>query len=139
MQSVLAVMTKIIIIVAEALGPKSFWMVALEITSTLSGPELRTLSGGKGLSTIVSLNPGASPQPVFHYLRLLLAKGTQWVCGGFEEICVGFQKRSGTDSEACTFANAFAVFKPGKHTIYFRCPPRWWWICECSTDEGSLG
>ncbi len=41
------------------------------------------------------IDPGASPRPVFHYLRFLLAKGTQWVCGGVEETGVGFQKRVG--------------------------------------------
>ncbi len=48
-------MTKVIIIVAEALGPTAYWMVAREIASTLSGAVLRTLIGGKGLPNMVYL------------------------------------------------------------------------------------
>ncbi len=33
-------------------------------------------------------------------LWLLFAKGTRWVCGGVEEIGVGFQQRSVTGSKA---------------------------------------
>ncbi len=36
---------------------------------------------------------------MFDDLRLLFAKGIQWVCGGVEEIDVGFQQWSVADSE----------------------------------------
>ncbi len=48
-----------------------------------SGSVVRTLRGGEGLE------PGACPQPV----RLFFTKGTQWVCGGVEQIGVGFQQQ----------------------------------------------
>ncbi len=46
------------------------------------------------------IEPGASPQPVFDFLRLPFTKGTPWVCGGVEEIGVGFQQLSVTGSKA---------------------------------------
>ncbi len=45
--------------------------------------------------------PGASPQSVFDCPRLLVTKGTPWVCGGVEEIDVGLQQKRGvTGSKA---------------------------------------
>ncbi len=61
--------------------------------------------------------PGASPQPVFHCLQLLFAKGAQWVCERVEWISVRFQQRSVTGSKARkkgpihTIANGFAFIK----------------------------
>ncbi len=54
---------------------------------------------------------------MFDCLRLLFAKGTQWVCGGVEVIGVGFQQMSMTGSKARkedrirTIANSLAIFK----------------------------
>ncbi len=43
------------------------------------------------------IEPGASSQPVFDCPRLLFSKGAQWV----DEIGVGSQQRSVTNSKAC--------------------------------------
>ncbi len=41
-----------------------------------------------------------APQPVLDYVRLLFTKGTQWVCGGVEEIGVGFHQWCVAGSQA---------------------------------------
>ncbi len=39
-----------------------------------------------------------------------------------------------------TIANGFAVFRPGEPAIHLCCQQIcWWWTCECSTVEESLG
>ncbi len=69
--------------------------------------------------------PRASPQPVFDCLGLLFAKGTQWVCGGVEEI--GVRSVAGSmgryEYRVRTVANGHAVFKTREPAINFRCPP----------------
>ncbi len=92
------------------------------------------------------IEPGASLQPVFDCLRLLFAKGTQWVCGRVKEIYVGFQQRSVAGSKArkedrvLMVANGLPIFRPGEPAIHLHCLGIfWWWVCECSTEEGSRG
>ncbi len=83
---------------------------------------------------------------MFNCLRLLSVKGTQWVYGGVEEIGVGFQQRSVTDSKERkedrirTIASNFATFRSGETAIHYRCPLiSWWWACEYFADERSRG
>ncbi len=83
------------VVVLEASAPKAYPRVALASASTLSGSGVRTLMGGEGFA-----KPGASPQPVFDCLWRLFTMGTQWVCGGVEEIGVDFQQRSVAGSKA---------------------------------------
>ncbi len=62
---------------------------------------------------------------MFDCLRLLFTKRAQWVCGGVEEIDVGFQQRSLTGSkvrkEECirSIANGHAIFGPGETAIRY--------------------
>ncbi len=42
---------------------------------------------------ICGIEPGASAQSVFYGMRLLLAKGTGWICGGVEEASICLQER----------------------------------------------
>ncbi len=78
--------------------------VVLASASTLSAAMARTVKSGEGLSKLSSdssrIEPGASPQPEFDCLRLLFAKWTQGVCGGVEEIGIGFQQRNVAGSQA---------------------------------------
>ncbi len=46
------------------------------------------------------IEPEASPQSVFAWLRIIFTKGIQWVCGGVEQIGVGLQQRGVTSSKA---------------------------------------
>ncbi len=89
-----AVVVVVVVVVFEASAPKVYPRVTLARASTLSGSEVRTLRGREELEKMSSCNePGASTQPVVDCLRFLFVKGTQGVCGGVEEIGVGFQQR----------------------------------------------
>ncbi len=83
---------------------------------------------------------------MFDCLRLLFAKGTQGVCGGVEEIGVGFQQWSMASSQARkedrvhSVASGHAILRPGEPAIHLRYPRVcWWWIYKCFADEGSRG
>ncbi len=85
-------------------------------------------------------------KPVFNCLWLLFAKGTQGVCGGFEEMCVGLQQWCVAESEAReedrirSVGSGSAVLGPIEPAIHLRGP--WicrWWIYKCPADEGSRG
>ncbi len=83
---------------------------------------------------------------MFDCLRILFAKGTQVVCGGVEEICVGFQQWSVAGSEAReedrvrSVSSSYAIFGPGEPAIHIRGPRICrWWIYKCPADEGSRG
>ncbi len=102
-----------------------------------SGLVLRTLRDGEGRSKMFCL-----------IVLSLSNLHNQWsiVCGGVEEIGVGFQQRRMTGSKVCkedhtlSIAIDFAIFRPGETCHTLRCPRiSWWWICECSTDEESYG
>ncbi len=79
---------------------------------------------------------------MFDCLRLLFAKGTQGVCGGVEEICVGFQQwgvaSSQARKEARSVVSGHAILGSGEPAIHLRCPRICrWWVCKCPADEGS--
>ncbi len=83
---------------------------------------------------------------MFNRLRLLFTKGTQGVCGGVEEIGVGFQQWSVAGSQARNegrvrwVANGHAILGPGEPPIHPRCPRICrWWIYKRPEDEGSRG
>ncbi len=117
-----------VVIFVEASVSKVYPRVSLASASTLSGSVVRTFRRtSKGvLSSCVEC--GASPQPVFDFLRLLFTKGTQWVCGGVDEISVGFHQRSLAGSKArkedCvrTVANGYTIFRPKEPGTHLRCP-----------------
>ncbi len=79
------------------------------------------------------VEPWASPQSVFHGLRLLFAKGTQWVRGEIEKIYLRFKGRCVSGSKALkedcarTIDNCFAISGPGESTIHLRCSRTSWW------------
>ncbi len=83
---------------------------------------------------------------MFNRLRLLLAKGTQGVRGGVEEIGVGFQQWYVAGSQARqedrvrSVASGRAILGPGEPAVHLHCP--WicrWWIRKRPADEGSRG
>ncbi len=80
---------------------------------------------------------------MFDRLRLLFAKGTQGVCGGVEEIGVGFQQWSVAGSQACkedrvrSVASGHAILGPGEPATHLHCPRICrWWIRKRPADEG---
>ncbi len=83
---------------------------------------------------------------MFDRLRPLFAKGTQGVCGGVEEIGVGFQQWGVAGSQARkedrvrSVASGHAILGPGEPAIHLRCPRIYrWWIYKRLVDEGSRG
>ncbi len=78
-------------------------------------------------------------------LRLLFAKGAQGVCGGVEEIGVGFQqwsvaKEARKEDRVRSVACGHAILGPGEPAIHLHCP--WicrWFIYKRPADEGSRG
>ncbi len=94
------------------------------------------------VAAFIASDPG-TPEAA-QYLWLLFTKGTEGVCGGVEEICVGFQQWSVAGSEAReedrdrTVANGHAIFGPGEPAIHLHCPRiSLWWICKLAVGEGS--
>ncbi len=75
--------------VAEPLEPKVYPSVTLTSASALSGSVVRTLRDGEGLPKMFCLVVSS-----LGYLRSQFP--TQGVCGGVEEIGVGFQQWSVT-------------------------------------------
>ncbi len=78
---------------------------------------------------------------MFDRLLLLFAKGTLGVCGGVEEIGVGFQQWSVAGSQASkedrirSVASGHAILGPGEPAIGLRCPRICrWWICKRPAD-----
>ncbi len=83
---------------------------------------------------------------MFDRLRLRLAKGTQGVWGGVEEIGIGFQQWCVAGSQARkgdrvrSVASSRTVLGPGEPAILFHWPRICrWWIRKRSADEGSRG
>ncbi len=83
---------------------------------------------------------------MFDRLRLLFAKGTQGVCGGVEEIGVGFRQWCVAGSQARqedgvrSVASGRAILGPGEPAIHLYCPRICrWWICKRPADERSRG
>ncbi len=82
---------------------------------------------------IVVFEPWTPPLPVLDCLRLPFTKGIQGVCGGAEEICVGFRPWSVAGSltrkeeRIRSFASGHAILAPGEPAIQLRCPKisRW--------------
>ncbi len=79
---------------------------------------------------------------MFDRVRLLFAKGTQGVCGGVEEIGVGFQQWSVTGSQARKEDHVHSVVSrntilgPGEPAIHLRCPRICrWWIYKRPADD----
>ncbi len=137
----------VVVVVVEAAAPNVNPRVTLASASTLSGPVVRTLMGGEGLPNmfcLVASSLGRLRSQCSYRLRLLFAKGTKGVCGGVEEIGVGFQQwcvagsRARQEDRVRLVASGRAIFGPGETTIHLRCPRVcWWWICKRPADEGS--
>ncbi len=83
---------------------------------------------------------------MFDRRRLLFAKGTQGVCGGVEEIGVGFQQWRVAGSQARkedrvhSVASGLAILGPGEPVIRLHCPPIYqWWIYKRPAVKRSHG
>ncbi len=81
---------------------------------------------------------------MFDRLRLLLAKGTQGVYGGVEEIGVGFHQWSVAGSQARKEDRVRSVIRGhailGEPATHLRCPRICrWWISKRPADERSQG
>ncbi len=83
---------------------------------------------------------GGPPQLVFDCLR------DTGVCGGVDDIGVGFQQWSVAGSQArkedrvSSVVSGHAILGPGEPVIHLRCPQICrWWIYKCPADEGSRG
>ncbi len=133
------------VVVVEASAPKVYSRVTIANASTLSGSVVRSSRGGQGLPNMFCLVASSLAHHRCQCL-LLFAKGTQWVCGGVEDIGVGVQQWSVADSQGRkedrvrSSVSGHAILGPGEPAIHLCCPRiRRWWICKRPAYEGSRG